>query len=465
MTNNVQRNSLYAGAAYLAGAWLLANGHTRTGLTLFTGGLGTLGYLHYDRLNRTVGVASEALLAYGLYKAFISGCQAFLSQGLHPEKYSQDFVPALKRVKVAIDSGKGDLARLKRLCDHLETCFSAYSEGIQTNLKTAYVTLQNCKKTLQPVRVNVPQAISLQGPPPTLQEQFQRTKDQPWPAKQPLLRLVRLGTEDAIRKGFYFHNGKKVLLDPLTINKMRAGTALYSSPPRIEGAVPIHHDINIQVIAGDVIDEAIALRNRGMNPVFINMANAFGPGGGYKQDHPAQEENAFRRTLYQESLGRKENPEFHSRQKPYPIPKGGSIYTPNLLAFRGNEASGYPFLPKPVELSAIAIAAPDLRVYEENPEKIIPNSTDHFLRLVKTIDNFLTVAVKHKHDAVVLSALGCGAFKNEPSFVAQCFKHVLKQPKWRGKFKAVHFAIYDDGHGPNLKAFQKHLNNQPVGRG
>ncbi|HSW73150.1 MAG TPA: TIGR02452 family protein [Chlamydiales bacterium] len=307
--------------------------------------------------------------------------------------------------------------------------------------------------------------ISLQGAPPSWKERFQKIQGQPWPAKQPLLRLIRLGTEDAIRNGFYFHNGKKVPLDPLTIKKMKAGTTLYPTPPRIDGVALTQPDINIQGVAGDVIDDAIALKNRGMSPVFINMANAFGPGGGYKQDHPAQEENAFRRSLYQECLGRIENLAFHARQKPYPIPKGGAIYTPHLLAFRGNEASGYPFLPKPVELAAIAIAGPDFRAYEGNPETVIPNSRGHFERLVKTIENFLSIAVKHKHDAVVLSALGCGAFLNEPVFVAQCFKHVLKQPKWRGKFKAVHFAIYDDGHGPNLKSFQKHLHTQPVGRG
>lgn len=149
MSNNIQRNSLCAGAGYLAGAYLVSQGYTQTGLTLMAGGLGSLGYLHFDRLSRTASVASEALLAHGLYKAFTSGCLAFISQGLKPQKYHQDFIPAVKSIKAAIDSGQGDKARLMKACALLEQCFSTYPRDVQLKLKTAFETLQQCKKTLQ----------------------------------------------------------------------------------------------------------------------------------------------------------------------------------------------------------------------------------------------------------------------------------------------------------------------------
>lgn len=149
MSNNIQRNSLCAGAGYLAGAYLVSQGYTQTGLTLMAGGLGSLGYLHFDRLSRTASVASEALLAHGLYKAFTSGCLAFFSQGLKPQKYHQDFIPAVKSIKAAINSGQGDKARLMKACALLEQCFSTYPRDVQLKLKTAFETLQQCKKTLQ----------------------------------------------------------------------------------------------------------------------------------------------------------------------------------------------------------------------------------------------------------------------------------------------------------------------------
>lgn len=166
MSNNLQRNSLCAGAGYLAGAYLVSQGYTQTGLTLMAGGLGSLGYLHFDRLSRTASVASEALLAHGLYKAFTSGCLAFLSQGLKPQKYHQDFIPAVKNIKAAIDSGQGDKARLMKACVLLRQCFSTYPRDVQLKLKTACETLDQCKETLQQGSAGLvyPTSSSIVGP-------------------------------------------------------------------------------------------------------------------------------------------------------------------------------------------------------------------------------------------------------------------------------------------------------------
>jgi len=69
-------------------------------------------------------------------------------------------------------------------------------------------------------------------------------------------------------------------------------------------------------------------------------------------------------------------------------------------------------------------------------------------------------ALENGHDSIVLSAFGCGAFANPPHHIAQLFHLVLNEPNFKGKFKHVVFAIFDDHnarkkHNPegNVKPF------------
>jgi len=46
--------------------------------------------------------------------------------------------------------------------------------------------------------------------------------------------------------------------------------------------------------------------------------------------------------------------------------------------------------------------------------------------------------------AVVLSALGCGAFANPPRHVAELFAEVIEQGGFRHAYRHILFAIIDD---------------------
>eukprot|EP01125_Pyxidicula_operculata_P017015 TRINITY_DN591_c0_g1_i11.p1 TRINITY_DN591_c0_g1~~TRINITY_DN591_c0_g1_i11.p1 ORF type:complete len:444 (-),score=61.92 TRINITY_DN591_c0_g1_i11:1134-2465(-) len=76
------------------------------------------------------------------------------------------------------------------------------------------------------------------------------------------------------------------------------------------------------------------------------------------------------------------------------------------------------------------------------------------------IENILTSAILNNHDSIVLSAFGCGAFKNPPEHMARIFHQVLSDKKFHNRFRIVVFAIIEDknsrqNHNPrgNIEPF------------
>ena len=65
----------------------------------------------------------------------------------------------------------------------------------------------------------------------------------------------------------------------------------------------------------------------------------------------------------------------------------------------------------------------------------------------------LWAAAHHGHDAVVLGAYGCGAFRNDPLAVTQCFAALLGPGgEFHGIFGVVLFAVIKSE--ANLQAFR-----------
>ncbi len=226
----------------------------------------------------------------------------------------------------------------------------------------------------------------------------------------------------------------------------------------------------VDVIEGDCLEVAIALRAQGFHPLVLNMASPKRPGGGYQNGAGAQEENLFRRTnLYQilEDQGRKLCPQ---RKWKYPLDEFEAVYSPRAIVFRGSEASGYPMLTEPVPLSFIALAAYRNPPIEMNSvilptmkQKMkLPCLTEKFADKTKRkIRLLFHIAKRNKHDCLVLSALGAGAYQNPPHDIARCFHEVIKEQQFKNWFKKIVFAIIDDHnahreHNPlgNVKPFK-----------
>ena len=230
---------------------------------------------------------------------------------------------------------------------------------------------------------------------------------------------IRIHNQEEMVNGTKFY-GKKVVND-------------YDAIPRYE--------TEIKVIDKDCIYAAKDLIDRGFNPCMLNMASFSTPGGGVMKGSSAQEENIFRRSnifksLYQfHSIG--ENLGIEQREERYPLDYNfGGIYTPHVTIFKGGSDTRYTLLEEPFEVAVVSVSAvknPTLKNGKLEPWVI--DTTKSKIRQI------FDIALENGHDSLVLSAFGCGAYKTPPTEMAKLFKEVIESKKYKGAFKAIHFAI------------------------
>ena len=188
--------------------------------------------------------------------------------------------------------------------------------------------------------------------------------------------------------------------------------------------------------AADCVDVAIALKGRG-KPLLLNMASDFQPGGGVWKGASAQEEELFRRSNYHKFL--------HRRW--YPFPPLRVILSRDVEFYRASAAEGYAVLPTPVILDCIAVAG--IRRPETDGKRFLQERDAETLRL--RLRMLCRTAVENGNDVLVLSALGCGAFRGPIPHIAQILREVVEE--YHGCFKEIAFAILGDTYGPFRRAF------------
>ncbi|KAG9065639.1 hypothetical protein KI688_001928 [Linnemannia hyalina] len=167
----------------------------------------------------------------------------------------------------------------------------------------------------------------------------------------------------------------------------------------------------IRVVNADSLDEALRLKRQGYKPIVLDMANREFPGGDYRADGTTQEAGLFLRT--------------------------------NLYHQDKNE-----FMDRPEWMSFLAMAP--LR----NPP-LVPNQANEMILgdratiiTKKKIQNMFRIALDNGHDAIVLSAFGCGRLHNPAESVANIFKEVIHTNYMGGvkkgrTFGEIVFAITD----------------------
>lgn len=218
--------------------------------------------------------------------------------------------------------------------------------------------------------------------------------------------------------------------------------AFFTSPSYQQG-----EKVKIHVLNEDCLATARRLSESGMHPFVLNMANRQNPGGGVENGAGAQEECLFRSSNYYQTL--------YQARGSYPLDRNwGSVLSHDVTVFRGLEEDGYPLLEKPFTCSFMAIPAINHPELDENGKMTKPMIKGTHNK-IKTI---YYTAFAGGAKVLVLSAFGCGAFKNPPEQIAEIFKDELKA--YDRTFEDVYFSIKPDHNDPsnkNFKAFEKVL--------
>ena len=231
-------------------------------------------------------------------------------------------------------------------------------------------------------------------------------------------------------------------------------------PPLAPKACPKLNLTPIRVLNADSIDAALELSTRhsekdgaprNEKPVLIlNMANAYHSGGGWLGGARAQEEAL----CYRSSLS------FTLKNRFYPIPTDGGLYSPTVIIIRHSMASGHGLLDldRPEQLpvvsvvSVAAVRAPCIARDHDGIERYT-NIEDRNLMKQK-MRTVLRIAAKNGHRKLVLGALGCGAFGNPREEVVECWKETFREHEFGGgRWEEIVFAVLDGGACEGLGNF------------
>ena len=273
--------------------------------------------------------------------------------------------------------------------------------------------------------------------------------------------------EDTVKiakKGEYLApNGNTIKIE--FEDKMLEGTKFYGRKAVVDYDNIPRYDTDVKVVNNDCLYEALNLIGNGLNPCVLNMASFITPGGGVTRGSSAQEENIFRRTNIYKSLF-----QFHyvgdeygvkQREERYPLEHNfGGIYTPCVTVFKGSDDVDYKLLDNPYLVNVVSVPA------VKNPRvengKIVPWAVDIIKNKIRQI---FDIALEHKHDSLVLSAFGCGAYGTPPEQMAKFFYDTINSTKYKGAFKVIRFAIINlpstnGRHNPNgnIKPFEDVFN-------
>ena len=181
--------------------------------------------------------------------------------------------------------------------------------------------------------------------------------------------------------------------------------------------------------------------NPGQSVICINMANQYEMGGGWVKGRLAQEEMLMSRTSLSASLKTIE----------YPLYDFSCVASHGVTVLRKDEKEGMAFLPPEERWSfnVLTVAGFDLNQKDKTlPPK--PFTNEMLIGTRIKIESMFALCANEGMDVLVLSALGCGSFKNPPVLVSAAFRAVIEQ--YAGYFDKIYFGIYSDPGRPNPNA-------------
>lgn len=258
-----------------------------------------------------------------------------------------------------------------------------------------------------------------------------------WGYKLPSGRIVGLGDRDALL----------------------AGTKVYSRAFNVNDVRPQGGETKTGCANADCVEVARELIAADFNPAILNLASRRRPCGGYDKGLGAQEETLCRLSTLSQSLYQYYDQKYKCVQEAnvphrfnaYPLNIDfGGIYSPGVMFFRKNARDGFAFREEPFACGVITVAALSFREPNNfsNEERqymapdggFTPEGESIQLNKIRTI---FRLALANGHDSIVLGAFGCGVNKLPAAAVADQFHRVFAEPEFKGKFRAIVFAILE----------------------
>ena len=229
------------------------------------------------------------------------------------------------------------------------------------------------------------------------------------------------------------------------------GQGFSESAPPAGGPV----ETAISLVNADAIDTALVLsdpQGEALRPALLNMASPTNPGGKYNIGEKAQEEMIFYRSnmwAYLDPDGTSGLSFCEAKFPNYPLPDVGGLYTPGVTFIRGSEADKFRLI-KPRKIDIVSV--PSIKFPKLVDGEYSASDRERMFNKIRAI---LSIAREHGNDAVVLSAFGCGMFRNPPESVSVLFEEVIRE-HFAGVFKRIVFAIKCvDGKVSNYDAFAR----------
>ena len=233
------------------------------------------------------------------------------------------------------------------------------------------------------------------------------------------------------RDGFYTDSAAQPHDIGAAIENATAGTRSYPPDWTPEFLSLARFQTRIEVTNETTLSAAGRLRDHGLNALALNFASARQVGGGWLNGARAQEEYLCRHSTLAHCL--ENQPDFYEFHEEHRAPRYSHwmLYSPAVPVIRdeANELSA------PWNQAFLTAAAPNL-----NNGLALPTRELNELwreRIARVFD----VALHHDHDALVLGAWGCGAFRNDASLVAEAFADVARI--YAGQFALLAFAVLD----------------------
>lgn len=182
--------------------------------------------------------------------------------------------------------------------------------------------------------------------------------------------------------------------------------------------------VEICVLSEDIVDTGIQFIN--YNPLVLNVIDDSFSGEYVQYGIGAGEESIFRRSNYFRTLNINFNP----------IKNNEVIYSPDVSIFKMGQKNGFQKC-SPFKLSFVACSGINYPKLKEDGRMY----DDDLQILENKIDLIFKVAIKHNHRSIILSAFGCGVWKNNPENFAPVFRKIIDKYKNTNVIELVVFTI------------------------